>query len=101
MKILITGGKSAAAFKLLKDFNQYEVVLADYGEVPAMVSKNYKLISLGTKNEEVLVHTLLKHCLNEGVDAILPTELFEIEALLKAKILFDEFNIEILLPNNL
>ncbi|MBY0543674.1 MAG: hypothetical protein K2P75_09735 [Sphingobacteriaceae bacterium] len=100
MKILLTGGKSAVALKLLKAFTKYKVVLADYGDVPLFVSKDYQLISLGSKNEDVLAHTLLNNCLNEGVDAILPIYTFEIEALVKAKILFSEFNIEVLLPED-
>lgn len=99
MKILITGGNSAVALKLLKAFTQYEVVLADYGDVPMFATKDYKLISLGIKNEDVLAHTLLNNCLDEGVDAILPLHNFEIEALAKSDVLFSEFNISLLLPN--
>lgn len=99
MKILLTGGKSAVALKLLKAFTTYKVVLADYGEVPSFATKDYELISLGVKNETVLAHTLLNNCLNEGVDAILPIHSFEIEPLAKAEVLFNEFNINLLLPN--
>ena len=101
MKILITGGNSAVALKLLKAFNNSEVVLADYGEVPLFATKDYRFISLGIKNEDVLAHTLLNNCLNEGVEAILPLYGFEVEALAKAKILFSEFNIDVLLPDSL
>lgn len=99
MKILITGGNSAVALKLLKAFTQYEVVLADYGDVPVFATKDYKFISLGIKNEDVLAHTLLNNCLDEGVDYILPLHNFEIEALAKSEVLFSEFNISLLLPN--
>lgn len=101
MKILLTGGKSAVALKLLKAFTKYKVVLADYGDVPLFATKDYELISLGIKNEEVLAHTILNNCLNEGVDAILPIHNFEMEALAKAEVLFNEFNISLLLPNAL
>lgn len=99
MKILLTGGKSAVALKLLKAFSKDSVVLADYGEVPSFVSKEYQFITLGIKDEEVLAHTLLTNCLNEGVEALLPIHGFEIEALAKAEILFKEFNISLLLPD--
>ena len=99
MKILLTGGKSAVALKLLKAFSKDKVVLADYGDVPVFASDAYQYISLGIKNEDVLAHTLLNNCLNEGVDAILPLHSFEIEALAKAKVLFEEFNISLLLPS--
>ena len=99
MKILLTGGKSAVALKLLKAFTNYSVVLADYGDVPLFASKDYQFISLGIKNEDILAHNLLNYCLNEGLTTILPLHSFEVEALAKAKILFSEFNIEVLLPN--
>lgn len=99
MKILITGGTSATALKLLKAFNGNEIVLADYGEVPAFSSPNYQLISLGEKKEDVLAHKLLNQCLDHNIDAILPIHYFEIESLAKAGILFSEFNVNIMLPN--
>lgn len=99
MKILITGGKSATALKLVKAFATYQVVLADYGEVPSFSSTAYTLISLGAKNEDVLAHTLLNTCLDEEIDLILPIHNFEIEAVAKAETLFNEFNIQVLLPS--
>ncbi|MES2653026.1 MAG: hypothetical protein V4663_14895 [Bacteroidota bacterium] len=99
MKVLITGGKSALALKMLKAFEQHQVLLADYGEMPNFSSSAYSFISLGEKNEDTIAHTLLNHCLNEGVDLILPLHTFEIISIAKAKILFNEFNIELLLPN--
>ncbi len=100
MKILITGGKSSVALKLLKAFTGYEIVLADYGEVPSFSSTAYQLISLGPKNEDVLAHNLLNHCLNEGVDLVLPLHEVELGAVAKAAILFKEFDIDVLLPND-
>lgn len=99
MKILITGGKSATALKLLKAFAEHEIVLADYDEVPSFSSAAYRFISLGAKNEDTLAHTLLNNCLDENVEAILPLHDFEIESVAKATILFKEFNIEVLLPH--
>lgn len=99
MKILITAGKSALAQKLLKAFNQDMVVLADYGEMPNFSTSNRSFISMGEKNEDTIAHTLLNHCLNEGVELILPLHAFEILPVAIAKVLFNEFNIELLLPN--
>ncbi len=99
MKVLITGGKSALALKMLKAFELHQVLLADYGEMPNFSSSAYTFISLGEKNEDTIAHTLLNQCLNEGVDLILPLHAFEIIPIAKAKVLFNEFNIELLLPN--
>ncbi len=98
MKILITGGKNAIALKILKAFHQHQIILADYGEVPQFNATNYKILSFGVKNEDTLAHTMLNFCLNENVEAILLLHSFEITALAKASVLFNEFNIEILLP---
>ncbi|RYG03733.1 MAG: hypothetical protein EOO07_31615 [Chitinophagaceae bacterium] len=100
MKVLITGGKSALALKMLKAFAQYQVILADYGEMPDFPSTTCKFVSLGEKNEEILAHNLLNHCLDEEIDLVLPLHAFEIVAIAKAKTLFGEFNIDVLLPND-
>ena len=99
MKILITGGKSAQALKLLKSFANDTVIFADYGEVPKMSAPQYYFLSLGERNDDIIAHNLLNHCLNEGADAILPMNSFEIEELQKSRILFEEFNIKLMLSN--
>ncbi|MGF1926133.1 MAG: hypothetical protein ACQUHE_18315 [Bacteroidia bacterium] len=99
MKILITGGKSALALRLLKAFTQDQVVFADYGEMPSFSSSTYSFISLGEKNVDTIAHTLLNHCLNVAVDFFLPLHSFEIIPVAKAEVLFREFGIELLLPS--
>jgi hypothetical protein len=99
LKILITGGNSSTALKLLKAFKTDQVILADYGDVPSFPSSNYQFITLGIKNEDTIAHTILNNCLDNDVDAVLPLHTFEIEAVAKASVLFNEFNIEVFLPN--
>lgn len=96
MKILITGGKSIQALKLVDKFVDDIVVLADYGEAPSFPSTRYSFISLGERNDDVIAHNLLNHCLNENVEAILPINAFEEEELMKSEILFKEFGIDLL-----
>lgn len=98
MKILITGGMSSQALKLLAKFAGDTVVLAEYGEVPAFPSTKYKFISLGERNDDIIAHNLLSRCLNEGVDAILPLQAFELVDVAKSALLFEEFNIRVLMP---
>lgn len=98
MKILITGGTSATALKLLKTFSEHQIVLADYGEVPSFSSAAYTLLSLGDRNNDTLAHTILNNCLDLAIDAVLPLQNFEIEAVAKAEVLFNEFDIQVLLP---
>ena len=96
---MLTGGKSAQALKLLKAFQGDQVVLADYGDIPAFSSSNYQLISLGERNEETIAHNLLSTCLDLGVERLLPLCRFELEAVVKSAVLFEEFNIHVLLPD--
>ncbi|ALL05128.1 hypothetical protein AQ505_06245 [Pedobacter sp. PACM 27299] len=98
MKILITGGKSASALKLLKAFANQPILLADYGDMPAFSSAAYQMHSLGTRNDDTTAHTLLNNCLDENVEMLLPIHDFEIEAVAKSMVLFEEFGIEVLLP---
>lgn len=100
MKILITGGRSALALKLLKVFANDKVVFADYGEMPSIVTPQYYFISLGERNDEIIAHNLLNHCLNEAADAILPLHHFEIGEIAKSVVLFEEFGIRVLKPDN-
>ena len=101
MKVLITGGKSSAVYKILKAFEGYQILLADYGETPAFAAGNYQFVSLGEKNEETTAHQLLNTCLDHGADVFLPLHDFEIIAVAKALILFEEFDIQVLLPSQL
>lgn len=98
MKILITGGKSAATLKLLKAFADDHILLADYGDMPSFSSAAYQMHSLGTRNDDTTAHTLLNNCLDEGVEMILPLHTFEIEAVSRSIVLFEEFGISVLLP---
>ena len=98
MKILITGGLSAQAQKMLSVLAENIIVLADYGDVPLFPSAKYQFISLGERNDDIISHNLLNHCLNEAVDAILPLYAFELAEVAKSAVLFEEFNIRVLTP---
>lgn len=96
MTILITGGKSANALKQAKRFAGENIILADYGEMPSFPSATYKFLTLGERNDDIIAHNLLSHCLDQAADAVLALNDFELEELLKSSVLFKEFNIEIL-----
>lgn len=100
MKTLITGGKSAQALKLLKAFSGDQVLLADYGEIPSFISSNYHFVSLGDRNDDTIAHTLLNACLDQEADRLVPIYHFELEAVMKSALLFEEFNVHVLLPGN-
>ena len=99
MNILITGGKNAKVLKLLKAFSNDFIVFGDYGEVPEMSARTYRLASLGIKNEQSIAHVLLDFCLSESIELIIPTHRFEIEQMAKSIQLFSEYDITVLLPS--
>jgi hypothetical protein len=96
MKILITGGKSARAFRLRRQYQNDQIVMADYGEMPQFGSAEYQFVSLGNHNADTTAHALLTFCLDNAIEAILPVNDFEIEAVVKSRILFEEFDIHVL-----
>lgn len=98
MKILITGGKTATALKLIKAFDQASTILGDYGDAPSIKVNTYEFASLGPWNAEVLAHNLLTKCLDYGVEVLLPLYEAEIRAVSKSLLLFEEFGLKVLLP---
>lgn len=79
-------------------FTDHEVILADYGEAPHFPSSSYRFISLGERNDDIVAHNLLTISLDQSVDALMPLHAFEVEQVSKSIVLFEEFSIEVLLP---
>jgi len=100
LKILITGGKTATALKLVRAFEQAEIILGDYGDMPSIKNSLYSFENLGEWNHDVLAHNLLTKCLDFGVDTLLPLFEREILAVAKSLILFEEFGVKVLVPEN-
>lgn len=98
MKILITGGNNAKALKLMKAFPSHFVLLADYGDVPGIVTENYAFTSLGKLNQVSIAHLLLNFCITEAIDCIIPLHNYEVEPLAKSAVLFGEYGIQVLTP---
>jgi len=98
LKILITGGNNAKALKLMKAFPSHFVLLADYGDVPSVITENYAFATLGALNKESIAHLLLNFCITEAIDSIIPLHTYEIEPLAKSAVLFGEYGIQVLTP---
>ena len=99
MKILITGGNNAKALKLMKAFPSHFVLLADYGDVPGIITEKYAFSSLGVLNKDSIAHILLNFCITEAIDCIIPLHDYEVEPLAKSAVLFGEYGIQVLLPD--
>jgi hypothetical protein len=99
LKILITGGNNAKALKLMKAFPSHFILLADYGDVPGIITEKYAFASLGMLNKDSIAHILLNFCITEGIDCIIPLHDYEVEPLAKSAVLFGEYGIQVLLPD--
>lgn len=82
----------------MKAFPTHFVLLADYGEVPAILTESYAFKSLGNLNKDSIAHILLNFCITEGIDAIIPLHHYEAEPLAKSSVLFEEYGINVLTP---
>ncbi len=82
----------------MKAFPSHFVLLADYGEVPAILTESYAFKSLGDLNRDSIAHILLNFCITEGIDAVLPLHDYEVEPLAKSSVLFDEYGVGVLTP---
>jgi len=82
----------------MKAFPTHFVLLADYGDVPAIVTENYAFATLGALNKDSIAHILLNFCITEAIDCIIPLHDYEIEPLAKSAVLFGEYGIQVLTP---
>lgn len=97
-KILITYGTRPLAQRvanLLK--NKYEVLFASSEEVPSFLRNTYPQIPTGVN--PTFAHEILKYCLDNQIDYILPLGYSELESLAESKLLFEEYDIQPLVPN--
>lgn len=98
MKILITAGNHAKVLSLKSFFPDAYIVFADYGDVPRLKTSSYELQSIGASQESSAAHLLLAFCLSHEITQLIPVYKFEILALKKSLLLFQEYQIEVLLP---
>lgn len=82
----------------MKAFPSHFVLLADYGDVPGIITENYAFSSLGVLNKGSIAHILLNFCITEAIDCIIPLHDYELEPLAKSAVLFSEYGIQVLLP---
>ncbi len=83
----------------MKAFPTHFVLLADYGDVPGIVSEHYAFSSLGILNKDSIAHILLNFCITESIDSIIPLHSFEVEPIAKSAVLFGEYGIDVLTPH--
>lgn len=97
-KLLITFGTRPLAQRLYKILApHFQIIFATSEEVPTFLAANYQKIPTGVN--PTFAHEALKLCLDNQIDCILPLGLSEIQSLSSANVLFEEYGIHILAPN--
>lgn len=96
--LLITFGTRPLAQRLSKMLNtNFNILFASSEEVPSFLASNYHKIPTGVN--PTFAHEVLKLAMDQQIDFILPLGLSEMQALTEAKILFEEYGIQLLTPD--
>jgi hypothetical protein len=99
-KILITFGTRPLAMRIAKKLsNRFEVLYASSEEIPELLLKSGNYVSIPKGLLPTFAHELLKLSLDQQVDYVLPLGGFELEPLAEAKVLFEEYQISVLVPD--
>lgn len=98
MPVLITSGLSPEAYRLQRILNTEDVVFADETELP-LFSNRLSLI-LPAHTSSSFVHEMLKSCIDHHISHIYPLKWGEILELSKARELFSEFGVILMIPSD-
>lgn|SRR5690606_1309778 len=100
-KILITYGTRPLAQRVSKLLrSKFEILYCSNESIPDLLLKgDYRKIPTGV--DPTFAHELLKLCLDDGCQYILPLGKMELGALHQARVLFKEYDIDILIPKNI
>ncbi|MBE8713311.1 hypothetical protein [Sphingobacterium hungaricum] len=97
-KILVTYGTRPLAQRVKQILqNQFDVYFATCEEIPSILTKSYSGIPTGAN--PTFAHEVLKLALDLGINYILPLGKQELLPFAEAKILFEEYDIELLVPS--
>ena len=98
MSVLITAGLHPEAHRLQRIINLKDVFFTDETELPhipgirSFVLPDYRSVSF--------IHEILKACLDNDIYMIYPLKMGEIDELSRARLLFSEYNIKLLIPSD-
>lgn len=95
MYTLITAANSSEAYSLKSSLSADHILLGDYLELPDLLIRSGKVISLPDPQNVAYTHKMLAICLDRDIDTIYTLRVQEKQLLLEAKQLFDEYGIKI------
>lgn len=97
MPVLITAGLSPEAYRLQRVLEFPDIVFSD--EIPVPHIPGTRSIVLPEHSSASFVHELLKACLDFGISRVYPLNLGEVLELSKARTLFSEYSIILMIPS--
>jgi hypothetical protein len=92
---LITAAATAQAYRLKNALSRNEVMLGDYMELPDLLVRSGKVITLPSPENGAYTHQMLALCLDKAINSVYVLREKEKELLLNAKQLFWEYDIQI------
>lgn len=98
MPVLISCGLSPEAYRLQRILNTEDVVFADESELPFFSNRLSLVLPAYTFSS--FVHEMLKSCLDYQISHIYPLKWGEILELSKARELFSEFGVILMIPSD-
>jgi hypothetical protein len=98
MSVLITSGLSPQAWRVNRLLENEDIVFADESELPYVPGVRSALIP--PHNSPSFIHEMLRTCLNHGVDRIYSLKWAELRELVKARELYSEYNIRLMVPSD-
>lgn len=98
---LITAATSSSAHKIKNTLNSDHVILGDYMDLPDFMLKPGKLIRIPSPASASYAHQMLTLCLDNDITTVYPLKADEASQLHEAALLFNEFNIQILNPDEI
>lgn len=97
MSALITAASDSSAFRLARLLNEKDLLFGSIEEIPNF--GDTKFIKIPSIKSPSFAHELLKICLDNKINEVYPLFLDEIIELSTSRILFEEFNIKIIIPS--
>ena len=98
MAVLITAAAYSAAFKLERMLSTSEVYFGEQEDMPAIPGK--KFIRIPGALTPSFTNEMLKICLDHRITDVFPLKSDEVIELSKARQLFEEYGIHIIIPSN-
>lgn len=95
MHILITAAATAEAYRFKNALAREDVILGDYTELPDVLVRSGKVITLPSPKNAAYTHQMLALCLDKAINCVYVLREEEKELLLNAKQLFWEYDIQI------